>query len=373
MLLITILRITLAIVPAHALSEAERIAREDARLTFLEFEWATHELGTKALDSVAEYESNRYDLESRLRAYCDSMRRFPAIHRECEPKLKASAKLLDQRAKTLAATVKEDKYQQAMLKLEAFRMRQQELRGVQPDGKDIDADTLRQKRVELEKEISDYCSNAPREVFRKSCLRILDLTRVNLTQHERSLRSGAYETPPKKPGEPKKHTDRTPMLRCYAGLPLLPDPAATYTVSDPSGRYRYDRMAKIESGYMLNIKLNEFSAKDPNNQVAVTKRFSGPGGTTSYEYYINASYGCAPDGATPPNCSLSGISISLTSAPASGEPAFATAVFPIKHDAIFDLALPVHGSDFEQFRVTCAIAAKMRLGGWMFSDEALPD
>ena len=70
--------------PALAQSKAEKIAALDAEQTFREAEEAAAGLIAKDLDSPTEFNYSRHPVEGRLGEYCDSMRRYSSIRKECE-------------------------------------------------------------------------------------------------------------------------------------------------------------------------------------------------------------------------------------------------------------------------------------------------
>jgi len=358
--------------PAHtlAITESERIAHLDAKQTFQDFAKSVENLSKKDLDSLAEFESLRWTIDNSMKEYCDSMQKYPKIHRQCPPKIKWASEKLDKKAKYLKETFKTDWYAEAEKLIESFNSRNRDLRSAQDDGKNIDPDTLYRKRTALQAEMEEYCPKAPRENLALACRRILSLVKVQLANFEESLRDGSFED---KPASKKVYIDTDPVIRCFIDLPKLRDSSLAYKISDPSGRYRYEHMTKSEYGYAINLPLSKLVESPLNNSFHLQKNFSDPKNAKGFELQIGTIHSCVPDGATPPNCEVNSLSVYLTYSNPPENEKKVSASFPIKLDSDFDLELPIAEMGMERFNIRCAVASKMRRGGWIYSDEAFEE
>jgi len=351
---------------AFAITKSETTAKLDAAQTFLDFEENVVELSELKIDSLSEFNSKRRQLENAFEKYCDSMKMYPSIKRQCEPRKKNANKQLNQRADFLAKTLKEDKQQAYADTLEEFNSRYVDLRGTQSNREVINPDILLQGRLALEKEILEYCPKAPRPELTKKCMRLARRLSSRLRQYEESIREGGFK---EKPVSRRKFTNTTPVLRCFPRLPILRDPYRQYSISDPSGRYRYEHLIKTEFGYGLNVKLSKLRNRDVNNSLLIEKKFYDPKSAKSYEFSVSPVFSCAPGFATRPNCVVNSISISLAHEGEAEKRLSANAIVPITYDTTFSLSLPLDEDYIDEINVECVIASKIRKGGWVYSDE----
>ncbi|MGZ3711029.1 MAG: hypothetical protein ACXVBE_04700, partial [Bdellovibrionota bacterium] len=183
----------------------------------------------------------------------------------------------------------------------------------------------------------------------------------------------AANDPERAAGKERKHMDTTPIFRCFADLPKIKNPLLQYKISDPSGRDPYEHLTKSKLGYAFNVKLDEFLKSDVNHAISIRRIFSDPGSGKKYEVSISPTFSCGPDGATPPNCQVKSISISVSYVNPPEKNVAATATFPITLDSSFEISLPLNESKVDEFRMDCAIASTMRKGGWIYSDEFLEE
>lgn len=346
--------------------EAERVAMLDAEQSFVEFERSVADLITKPLESPVEFESLRWPVENGFKKYCESMKKYPAIHVKCPALEKSAKERLDKRQDFLKKTVKEDKYAAALGQIDSFYARSSQLRSVQPDGKNIAPDVLNQQRMTLEQEMAAYCPKAPRPELKKSCLAELERMRIQLANYEHDLRSGAFVDPP--PSK-KKYTATDPYFRCFPHLPKLRDKNLSYKISDGEGRYRYEHLVLTRWGYAINVKLSDFIKNGVNDSLTLQKKFTDPRNNKSYSAFISPSFSCAPDGKNPPNCKPFAISVTLWHEAGDTKVAEARGRFFFAHDSELELVLPLDQNGAEEFRLSCAIVANMRKGGWIYSDE----
>ncbi len=368
--MISLIVILLLSPSTFATSNEYETALLDAEETFQQYQKSVAELIDSINDSPAKFESRRKSLEYDLDQYCDSMKKFSPIHKNCIAQKQLSTPILEKRYAHLKSLVKEDEddYEREFRDIEKFLDRAMALRVIQENGENIHPDVLQEKRMALESEMSKHCPKMTISGFKKHCHLQLERIKIKLANYEYDLRSGAYTDPPV--SGRKVYTDRTPIFRCFFQLPNLRDRNLEYKLSDPSGRYRFEYMKKSRFDYAVSIPLAKIETSEINSGFSVRKTFTDPRNSKSYSIYISPVYACAPGIGNPPNCKVNSIGITLSFIEPERLERSARASFPIKKDSSFDFSIPADDIETEGFGILCAIAAKMRTGGgWIYSDE----
>lgn len=186
----------------------------------------------------------------------------------------------------------------------------------------------------------------------------------NLDYLEKELAEG-----PSKPEPALVFKDVSPRLRCFFKLPETDGAKPKYHLSDPTGRYRYADMKKTSLGdYALDVAEDRIFQTDDAKNFQINKEFKDAQTGKSYEAYITSNHGFSTGPKS--KCSVEGISINLSFDDGTGNTISSAGSFNLNRDKPFDATFSFRKDTSDgEFRVNCAIASKMRTGGWLFSDS----
>jgi hypothetical protein len=126
-------------------------------------------------------------------------------------------------------------------------------------------------------------------------------------------------------------------------------------------------MTNTRIGYAIDIKLREFTKNDVNNGIMIEKEFEDPRSSTLYRLALSPSFACAPGPAS--NCVVKNLEVRLFWRDPNGRETQTASSFPIKTDSTFEASISVDWDKQISFALNCAVAAKIRKSGGIFSDS----